>query len=92
MSRKTYDVEAIREESNRLLACSYGTPDYRLGVSTMVEWILMRSDNYKGFRYLTSDEVPKGEKPGIRGWLDGPHGQNSVADFTDTDETRRYYF
>lgn len=90
MKRKTIDVEQFREECNRLLACSYGTPDYRLGVATGLEWILMRTDNYKGFRYLLGTEVPTGEKPGII-WEEDQQGRQS-PNFVEADETRRYYF
>jgi hypothetical protein len=90
MKRRTYDVDKIKEEGNRLLACSYGTPDYRLGVATMMEWILMRAEQYHGFRYLLGTEVPDGEKPGII-WEEDQQGRQE-PNFVGADETRRYYF
>lgn len=90
MSRKTIKVETVRDECNRLLASEYGTPDYRLGISVALEWLLMLSGNYNGFKYLTKDEVPENEKPGIV-WEEDQQGR-PAPNFTVADETRRRYF
>ena len=57
---------------------------WRQGVMTMIEQVLIDSDNYKGFRYLALDEVPKESKPGIR-----PEKEDQ---FENTDNTRVRYF
>ena len=97
MARKTINVEAIKDWANDQLVESERTMEgasmydeigrgYRQGVMTMLENVLMSTGNYKGFRYLGKDEVPKGHQPGIyRNHRDEPV-------FTDTDNTRVRYF
>lgn len=57
MARKTVSVEAMRENSNILLANTARCFDesFRLGVIAMTESILFSTGNYKGFRYLSSE-------------------------------------
>lgn len=56
MGRKTIDVEYMKAFANSMLA---GTDpkqkDVRLGVSLMLEEILHRTGNYKGFKYNDYD-------------------------------------
>lgn len=57
-----------------------------------IEHILHSTDNYCGFRYLTTPEVPTDQLPGINidengdFYPDSPHKR-----FENTDETRRVY-
>jgi hypothetical protein len=95
MARKTIDVETIKDWANEQLISDGYMKDfaevavgrgYRHGVMNMIENVLMSTDNYKGFRYLSIDEVPAGHLPGIyRNHRDEPV-------FEDTDNTRVRYF
>ena len=95
--RKTIEVEKVKDMANRALVASmrwsnedgkYVAVDryWRQGVMLVAEQVLMESDNYKGFGYLSEDDVPKGELPGIR-------LNNQIPDrFENTDNTRVRYF
>lgn len=85
MSRKSIKVEHVKNKINFSLAVSVSSQDTRQGLIWALETILSDTDNYNGFRYLTQDEVPGNELPGIV-WVDGK------PDFSNTDETRRFYF
>lgn len=92
--KKTISVQAIKDDINKALKNSdYLTPDYRQGLISCVENVLHSTGNYNGFRYLTEDEVPKGEQPGINYDImtDLPFEDIGMR-FSNTDETRRYYF
>ena len=102
-SRKTINVENVKGMANRALEASmrwsaeeakYVDVDryWRQGVMTMIEQVLMGTDNYKGFRYLTEDEVPADSKPGIR--MGNVAGDGTLLDnrFENTDNTRVRYF
>ncbi|MAH07439.1 hypothetical protein CMI38_04285 [Candidatus Pacearchaeota archaeon] len=102
-SRKTIEVEKVKGIANRALEASmrwsneddkYVAVDryWRQGVMLMVEKVLMDSGNYKGFGYLTEDEVPKGELPGIRMGNVAPDGTLMDNRFENTDNTRVRYF
>ncbi len=100
MARKTINVETIKDWANEQLVSdsrmgqfrpggiinTYAGRGYRHGIMNMIENVLMSTDNYKGFRYLGKDEVPKGHQPGIyRNHRDEPV-------FENTDNTRVRYF
>ena len=102
-SRKTIDVEKVKGMANYALESTmrwseaqgkYVDVDryWRQGVMTMIEQVLMGTDNYKGFRYLTEDEVPADSKPGIR--MGKVAGDGTWLDnrFENTDNTRVRYF
>jgi len=94
--RKTMNVEDVKEWANTNLSLAprgTGTGHYvaadrawRQGVMTMLENVLMSTDNYKGFRYLALDEVPTGCIPGIR------RDRGEEKQFENTDDTRVRYF
>ena len=92
MKRKTVDVAYLIETVNRVCRESGGSAEAlgnRMGMCSLLEGVLMVSGNYKGFRYLTKDEVPQMCKPGIN-LITEP---NTVEmKFKDTDDTRREYF
>lgn len=64
--RKTHSVAALIEQANYSLEHDEHGPEFRKGVMMMLEKVLFDTGNYKGFRYLTEEEVPKGQEPGIR--------------------------
>jgi len=91
MARKTIEVEAVRLQVNEMLRNSTCSPDTRRGMCSVLEDILHRTGNYKGFQYLGAPEVPEGEKPGIH-WDKLRNDGIPDERFTDTDETRVKYF
>jgi len=53
--RKTIDIEELKKEANRLLACKDNeliNKEFREGVITFIEHILKKTGNYKGFIYI----------------------------------------
>jgi acetylglutamate synthase len=65
MGRKTINVKALVDHANMMLKESVTDQGQRRGVQAMIEEVLHRSGNYKGFRYLMQEEVPYGHLPGI---------------------------
>ena len=63
--KKTFNIDAYRTMVNETLANSTCSSDMRKGMITMLEEILHRTGNYKGFQYLMRGQVVAGEKPGI---------------------------
>ena len=57
--RKTFSVEELKEFANKSLARtdSYATGDFKSGVCTVIERVLMDSGNYNGFRFLDEDKL-----------------------------------
>lgn len=90
MSRKTIEVEKIKEFVNKGLAESidgkYVDSQWRYGLCSMLEQILHETDNYKGYWNLRGDEVPEGQKPGII-FDESPAHNHQYPD----DSRRRYY-
>lgn len=76
-------VESLKEKVNNLLKSEYYSQDARAGMCIILESTLMESNNYKGFRYLNDQQLPKGVIPGIREGKD---------QFVNTDPYRREYF
>jgi hypothetical protein len=85
MTRKTIDVQTLKERANTRLAYeeyesdhwSRVTPQqaYREGVASLLSWVLMETGNYKGFGYVEPGGYPIGKfEEGV------------------TDETRRCYY
>jgi len=88
MSRKTIDVATILAEVNYILATSTCSADIRQGEMNVIEFILHKTDNYAGFRYLPLKDVPAGQLPGIR-------FDETASDedrFKSTDKTRVQYY
>jgi hypothetical protein len=82
MARQTINVNTLRIDANRILSQSTCNPERREGVIALLEHVLTQTGNYHGFRYLTADEVPLGELPGI---------VRTSGEARFPDETRRYY-
>ena len=78
--------EELLKQANNLLANSTASPEFRLGVCTYVEQVLIHFGCYRGFEYLTREQVPPEQLPGIRDSLRG-----TGTEFTLTDNTRRRY-
>jgi len=55
MSRKTVSVTEMLEFANESLAQDYHSIEFKLGICSMIEKILIKSDNYNGFRFLNPD-------------------------------------
>ena len=66
MKRKTIPVEDIREQANRffLNSCNDFSAQ-RKALQSFVSDILMQTGNYRGFGYLTKDDVKEGSTFGI---------------------------
>lgn len=82
-ARKTIDVETVIGDINHQLKFSIADKEFREGLISIAEQILMKTGNYKGFSYLTKDEIPLGELPGIR-----PQELEPKEKFDNTDHTR----
>jgi hypothetical protein len=55
MSKKTVPVLEMLEFANESLACKDHSIEFKQGVCSMIEKILMKSDNYNGFMFLDAD-------------------------------------
>ena len=92
--RKTVPVVDLVEQANLMLKVSTCEPAVRQGIINFIEHFLHETGNYQGFRYLMEDEVPEGEKPGVRYGRD-ERGMLMPLEYTerfkDTDQTRVQY-
>jgi len=88
IKKKTIRVEALRSYANDILQMDGLSKDMRNGIILMIERVLHDCGNYNGFNYLSSASLSKDIIPGIR-WNDINGKQ--IADFENTDRTRRYY-
>lgn len=89
MSRKTVPVEMLLDIANKALASPGGSPEMRVGIIQVVEAALFGISRYKGFYYLAEEDVPEGEKPGIRWGDPTEYVAGDVNRFKDVDPTRR---
>ncbi len=104
--RKTYRVQAIKEYCNMLLtmpANEHRTADFRKGVAAVLEHVLFRTDNYRGFNF--HEWINEGgaerykealSKEGAELEQDKVYPKSLTA-IVDTkpyigDETRRFYY
>jgi hypothetical protein len=89
--RKTFEIAPILESVNHFLKESEdGSPERRQGHIDVIADILFSAGCYGGFQYLTQDEVPAGELPGIR--FSGDTSDIPKEElFKDTDSTRVRY-
>ncbi len=57
-SRKTFDVQKVKNTANTALAYNYpsehypNVDEYRRGICSLIEEILLKADQYKGFNYV----------------------------------------
>ena len=94
MSRKTINVDQVVDFVNDILK-RHTLDDnesifYRHGMIVVLEEILHRTNNYKGYRYLQKDEVPSHCAPGVR--HESGHILPYPERFESTDPTRRQYY
>jgi hypothetical protein len=92
--RKTFQIAPILESVNHFFKESEngfgGSPERRQGHIDVIAHILFSAGCYGGFQYLTQDEVPAGELPGIR--FSGDTSDIPKEElFKDTDSTRVRY-
>jgi hypothetical protein len=57
MARKTIEVGKLIAFTNNFLKAKNTTADEREAVASMLETVLFETGNYKGFRYLDTDET-----------------------------------
>jgi hypothetical protein len=91
MARKTINVTDLIETINTSIAISTCSAETRQGMMNVLEGVLHSTGNYRGFRYLTQDEVPVGEKPGINCFKSETENTYESR-FLNTDRTRVQYF
>lgn len=88
--QSTFVVSELMDVVNEILReSSDSQSDYRNGVITIVGTILLQAHAYKGFRYLTSEEMSG--VPGIVYQAGNPHPDYEER-FKDTDPTRIQFF
>ena len=93
--RKTFNIEALVNTVNSMLASSTCSADMRHGMINVLEGVLHDARAYTGFRYLHSDEIPTGELPGVNFETNNVGNRflcpDLTARFANTDNTRRQY-
>lgn len=90
-SKKTIKVDDLRIAINKRIAeDEHWNPDVRQELIYVLEDILHRTGNYRGFQYLGQDEVPADHKPGIN-WEPGLFEDPELR-FAHTDPTRVKYY
>ena len=66
MSRKTVSVVEMLEFANESLAQDYHSIEFKLGICSMIEKILIKTDNYNGFMFLNPEAASIDYYPEIR--------------------------
>jgi hypothetical protein len=92
MSRKTFNVEELKEMVNSM--CRFSIDDskgIRQGAINVLEAVLHETGNYHGFRYLRADEMEAGYSVGINTDEHGIALNDFGLRFADTDDTRVQY-
>jgi hypothetical protein len=90
--RKTIDVATLTDSVNEMLAAGWTSQEERRGMCLVLERVLFKTGNYRGYRYLTEREVPVGEKPGINPGEPSDDLDDRIARFKNTDGTRVEYY
>ena len=66
MKKLSKDMQLIVEEANSFFKFSLNSDrSHRRAIHSLVTNILLKSNVYRGFRYLNEDEVPPGNSWGI---------------------------
>lgn len=87
----TFDTTELVDSVNSMLAQGPSLSfAMRQGAMQVLEQVLHATGNYRGFRYLTADEVADGA-PGIN-MVSGQIHPDPVLRFVNTDSTRVKYF
>ena len=99
MAKKTIKIEDLRKITNNMLLHSVDEwIDQRQGAMSLLEDILHKTGNYKGFGYLSSRDMLQsngGTTVGINTnkWPDAVKKKMTYAEqFKGTDKTRVYYY
>lgn len=86
--RKTVSIADLLSEVNRRNKQSTCSADVRDGWNSLLETVLHNANLYEGYGYLSQEEVPPGEKPGIdKHCRDGAPTRERFPD-----ESRRHYY
>lgn len=56
MARKTFNIEDFLEKSNTLLGNPSVPQSHKVGVCTMVEYVLMDAGQYGGFQFVGEED------------------------------------
>lgn len=64
MSRKTIAVNKVKKYVNSYLAHPNSSADGREAMMSLIEAVLMETENYNGYRYLSKDETGLDEVEG----------------------------
>ena len=54
--RKTIDIDYLRNKANDALADRDRSCGYKMAVCDMIETVLHKTDNYRGFMFLDNDD------------------------------------
>lgn len=90
MSKLNKTLLGCFNNTNAVLKHDMHSKEYRQGMISVINLILMDNRAYRGYRYLTINEVPAGQLPGINLLNNEPHPDYTER-FRNTDETRREY-
>jgi hypothetical protein len=82
---KAVKIEKLKALANELLALEGVTPEFRNGVATLIGYILIEANAYKGFNYL--GWVTKGHQE----WLNAGSEPLEVKKFIG-DESRKVFY
>ena len=91
--RKTFDIAELTTMVNDI--CQYSvneSKDIRRGAMNVLEEVLHRTGNYKGFRYLSKDYMEAGYTVGINLDPNGEICKDYNQRFAGTDDTRVEYY
>lgn len=95
-SKKTFAVADLKEMINKFLLDSHDVrDDSRAEMGNLLETVLMTTNNYRGFRYLTTRDMKDSEYGNTVGINTDEHGANLGTYeemFDNTDPTRVSYF
>ena len=90
--KKTFKVQALLDQLNWNLANDHQPSNSGRGpMMLLVEDVLHKTGNYRGFRYLEQHEVPVGCKPGIQPKSTVGLDADATYRFLNTDPTRVRY-
>ena len=56
--RKTINVEFLKDYANKQLSRTddFATMDFKIGVTAMIDRILLTSENYNGFQFINNND------------------------------------
>ena len=56
--KKTVNVEFLKNYANKQLSRTddWATKDFKIGITAMIDRILLTSENYNGFQFISNDD------------------------------------